>query len=59
MKKGDKTIIGGKGTQLTISQKMRITLARAFYADAEIYLLDDPLSFIEPEIAERIFYLGI
>ncbi len=37
-------------------QKARIALARAVYADADIYLLDDPLSAVDPEVAERIFH---
>lgn len=36
-------------------QKARISLARAIYADSDIVLLDDPLSAVDPEVANRIF----
>ena len=36
-------------------QKARISLARAVYSDADIMLLDDPLSAVDPEVANKIF----
>lgn len=44
MPKRDKTEIGEKGINLSGGQKQRISLARALYANADIYILDDPLS---------------
>ncbi len=41
---GDSSLVGDKGASLSGGQKARITLARAVYADADIYVLDDPLS---------------
>ena len=42
---GDATIIGGdRGVQLSGGQRARVALARAFYHDGDILLLDDPLS---------------
>ena len=41
---GDLTIVGEKGVNISGGQKARISLARALYIDADIYLLDDPLS---------------
>ena len=42
---GDKTIVGGdRGVMLSGGQRARVALARAFYRDADILLLDDPLS---------------
>lgn len=41
--KRDETEIGEKGVNLSGGQKARIALARAIYADKDIYLLDDPL----------------
>ena len=33
----------------------RISLARACYSDADIYLLDDPLSAVDSMVAEDLF----
>ena len=41
---GDRTEIGEKGINLSGGQKQRVSLARAVYSDADLYLLDDPLS---------------
>ncbi len=42
---GDATIVGGdRGVQLSGGQRARVALARAFYRDGDILLLDDPLS---------------
>ncbi|CAF1086559.1 unnamed protein product [Rotaria sordida] len=52
---GDLLMIGDKGINLSGGQKARISLARALYADADIYLLDDPLAAVDPKVAEKIF----
>ena len=52
---GDQTYIGEKGYTLSGGQKARITLARAVYRKADIYLLDDPLSAVDPSVATHIF----
>ncbi|OMJ86286.1 hypothetical protein SteCoe_12274 [Stentor coeruleus] len=52
---GDETVIGDRGTTLSGGQKARICLARAVYSDANIFLLDDPLSAVDPEVANYIF----
>ena len=51
----DRTLVGEKGVQLSGGQKARINLARAVYRDADIYLLDDPLSAVDPPVAAHIF----
>ncbi|CAL6035942.1 Xenobiotic-transporting_ATPase / Multidrug resistance-associated protein [Hexamita inflata] len=40
---GDLTEVGGRGVTLSGGQRARISLARAVYNNADIYLLDDPL----------------
>jgi ABC-type multidrug transport system fused ATPase/permease subunit len=44
---GDLTEIGERGVTLSGGQKQRVQLARALYADADVYLLDDPLSAVD------------
>lgn len=52
---GDLTEIGEKGINLSGGQKQRVSLARAVYSDADIYLLDDPLSAVDSHVGKHIF----
>jgi len=52
---GDETQVGEKGISLSGGQKARIGLARCLYIDADIYLLDDPLSAVDVHVGRRIF----
>lgn len=52
---GDMTEIGEKGINLSGGQKQRVSLARAVYADADIYFLDDPLSAVDSHVGKHIF----
>ena len=47
---GDKTLVGERGVSLSGGQKARLTLARALYQDADVYLLDDPLSAVDTAV---------
>lgn len=53
--KGLNTVIGERGVNISGGQKARISLARAIYSNADIVLLDDPLSAVDPEVANKIF----
>lgn len=46
--------MGEKGTTLSGGQKIRLSLARAFYTNADIYLLDDPISGVDSKVAKSI-----
>lgn len=52
---GDLTEIGEKGINLSGGQKARIGLARALYQQADIYLMDDPLSSCDQIVGKHIF----
>ncbi|KAK3908119.1 Multidrug resistance-associated protein 5 [Frankliniella fusca] len=52
---GDLTEIGERGINLSGGQKQRIALARALYASRDIYLVDDPLSAVDINVATHIF----
>jgi ABC-type multidrug transport system fused ATPase/permease subunit len=52
---GDLTEIGERGINLSGGQKQRVSLARAAYANADVYIFDDPLSALDPEVAENVF----
>ncbi|CAF3792548.1 unnamed protein product [Rotaria sordida] len=54
-KVADLMMIGDKGVNLSGGQKARISLARALYTDADLYLLDDPLAAVDPNVAKKIF----
>jgi ATP-binding cassette, subfamily C (CFTR/MRP), member 4 len=52
---GDKTIVGERGVSLSGGQKARISLARAVYRRAAVYLLDDPLSAVDSHVGRHLF----
>ncbi|XP_050718620.1 ATP-binding cassette sub-family C member 5-like isoform X20 [Eriocheir sinensis] len=55
MPAGDMTEIGERGINLSGGQKQRVSLARALYADREVYLLDDPLSAVDANVGSHLF----
>ncbi|KAJ7370410.1 hypothetical protein OS493_032300 [Desmophyllum pertusum] len=52
---GDLKEIGQRGATLSGGQKARVGLARAMYSDADIYLLDDPLSAVDTKVGRKLF----
>uniref|UniRef100_A0A669EBL1 Multidrug resistance-associated protein 4 n=1 Tax=Oreochromis niloticus TaxID=8128 RepID=A0A669EBL1_ORENI len=52
---GDLAIVGDRGANLSGGQKARVSLARSVYQDADIYLLDDPLSAVDAEVGRHLF----
>lgn len=52
---GDRTLVGERGVSLSGGQRARINLARAIYRNADIYLLDDPLSAVDTHVGKHLF----
>jgi len=52
---GDQTAVGEKGVSLSGGQKARVNLARCLYVDADIYLMDDPLSAVDTHVGRHLF----
>ena len=52
---GDMTRVGERGMGLSGGQRARVELARAVYFNADIYLLDDPLSAVDTKVGQHIF----
>ncbi|ORC93599.1 multidrug resistance-associated protein [Trypanosoma theileri] len=51
---GDNSPVGDRGGLLSGGQKVRVALARALYADKEVYLIDDLLGCLDATVAHHI-----
>uniref|UniRef100_A0A0K2UZH0 ATP-binding cassette sub-family C member 4 n=1 Tax=Lepeophtheirus salmonis TaxID=72036 RepID=A0A0K2UZH0_LEPSM len=51
----DHTFVGEKGVALSGGQKARINLARSVYSEADVYLLDDPLSAVDSHVGRHLY----
>ena len=49
------TEIGERGINLSGGQRAIVALARAVYRNADVYLLDDPLSAVDAHVGQHIF----
>ncbi|KAK8110590.1 uncharacterized protein PG998_007047 [Apiospora kogelbergensis] len=52
---GDATEIGERGITISGGQKQRLNIARAIYYDADIVIMDDPLSAVDAHVGRHIF----
>ena len=52
---GDQTVVGERGAVLSGGQRARVSLPRAVYMDAELYVLDDPPSAMDKKVVQHIF----
>lgn len=52
---GEATEIGERGITISGGQKQRLNIARAIYYDADIILMDDPLSAVDAHVGRHIF----
>lgn len=51
---GDMTEIGERGITISGGQKQRLNIARAIYFNADIVLMDDPLSAVDAHVGRHI-----
>ena len=50
-----KTLVGGAWSEFERWSESSYWLARALYIDADIYLMDDPLSAVDPAVSRHLF----
>ncbi|KAJ2307486.1 Multidrug resistance-associated protein 1, partial [Coemansia sp. RSA 2705] len=51
---GDLTVIGDRGVNISGGQRARLALARTLYSQADVYILDDPLSAVDAHVKRHI-----
>jgi ABC-type transport system involved in cytochrome bd biosynthesis fused ATPase/permease subunit len=52
---GESTLIWDKCVNISRRQKQQVSLARAVYSSANIYIMDDPLSSLDSQAGKQIF----
>ncbi|KAF9907006.1 hypothetical protein EC991_011401 [Linnemannia zychae] len=52
---GDRTEIGERGVNLSGGQKARLSLARSVYYNADMVIMDDPLSAVDAHVGKRLW----
>ena len=52
---GDATELGDNGVNLSGGQRQCLSIARALYSRADVFLLDDPLSALDSKVGSRVF----
>ncbi|DAZ98755.1 TPA: hypothetical protein N0F65_003811 [Lagenidium giganteum] len=52
---GDQTLVRARGANLSGGQRARLALARACYADADLYVLDGTLDSVDPVVRHEVF----
>ncbi|KAJ2722423.1 Multidrug resistance-associated protein 1 [Coemansia sp. Benny D115] len=52
--KGDMTLIGDRGLNISGGQRARLALARTVYSRSDIFILDDPLSAVDAHVKRHI-----
>lgn len=50
----ENTMIGNKGVNLSGGQRARLSIARALYSEADVYLFDDPISALDINVGKTI-----
>jgi ATP-binding cassette subfamily C (CFTR/MRP) protein 1 len=56
---GDQTEIGERGITVSGGQKQRLNIARAIYFNADLILMDDPLSAVDAHVGRHIMDVAI
>jgi len=56
---GDGTLIGEKGINISGGQRQRLSLARALCSDAQVFLLDAPMSGLDVVVQSQVFLEAI
>ena len=51
---GKDTLAVEKGSNLSGGQRARISIARALYSEADIYLFDDSLSAVDTKVQKNL-----